>query len=66
MGEKLAAYIRPSGALLASLTGEGKGKGKGKGKENGVPVEIDLEEDSNDAVVYEVYKVRPLFVTRPG
>lgn len=59
MGEKLAAYVRPSGALLASLAGQSKskGKGKGKGKANGAPVEIDLQEDSKDAVVYEVYKV---------
>jgi hypothetical protein len=62
MGEKLAAYVRPSGALLASLAGQskGKGKGKGKGKANGAPVEIDLKEDSKDAVVYEVYKVSSL------
>jgi hypothetical protein len=59
LGEKLAAYIRPSGRLISSLTGgtKGKGKAKGKGKTSVEPVELDLKEDSEDAVVFEVYKV---------
>lgn len=61
LGEKLAAYVRPSAAALAGASGSGKkgkakGKGKGKGKANGA-VEVTVEEDSEDAVVYEVYKV---------
>jgi hypothetical protein len=44
------------------LTGgaKGKGKGKGKGKTSVEPVELDLKEDSEDAVVFEVYKVSQL------
>lgn len=57
LGEKLAAYVRPSGAYLASLAP--KVKGKGKGKANGGVVVVDVAEDSSDAVVYEIYKVRP-------
>lgn len=57
MGEKLAAYVRPSGAYVASKLPKGKGKGKGKGKANGGVIELDVAEDSPDAVVYEVYKV---------
>ena len=59
LGEKLAAYVRPSGRLISSLTGGAKGKGKAKGKSKTAaePVEIDLTEDSDDAVVHEVYKV---------
>lgn len=55
LGEKLAAYVRPSGAYIASKLP--KGKGKGKGKANGGVIELDVTEDSSDAVVYEVYKV---------
>lgn len=55
MGEKLAAYVRPSGAYIASKLP--KAKGKGKGKANGGLIELDVKEDSPDAVVYEVYKV---------
>lgn len=55
MGEKLAAYVRPSAAYIASLAP--KGKAKGKGKANGSVVEVDLADDSPDAVVYEIYKV---------
>lgn len=45
--------------MISSLTGGAKGKGKAKGKSKTAaePVEIDLTEDSDDAVVYEVYKV---------
>jgi hypothetical protein len=61
----LAAYIRPSGSLISSLTGgaKGKGKAKGKSKTSAEPVELDLTEDSEDAVVFEVYKVSHLFDT---
>ena len=62
MGEKLAAYVRPSAAYIASLAP--KGKAKGKGKANGSVVEVDLAEDSPDAVTYEVYKVSQPVVQR--
>lgn len=62
LGEKLAAYVRPSGAYIASKLP--KGKGKGKGKANGGVIELDVEDDSPDAVVYEVYKVSSSSVCR--
>ena len=61
LGEKVGSYARPTAAHLASLNAaKGKNKGKGKGKANGQSVKaeiVQLEEDSPDAVVYEMYRV---------
>jgi histone acetyltransferase 1 len=57
MGEKLAAYVRPSGAYIASKLPKSKGKGKGKANGGVIELELDFPEDSPDAVVYEIYKV---------
>jgi histone acetyltransferase 1 len=57
LGEKMAAYVRPSGKYIASLTGGAKGKGKAKGKTDVEAVEVNLSDDSENAVVFEVYKV---------
>lgn len=60
LGEKMSSYVRPSAAALAQAGGgakKGKAKGKGKGKANGSAVALTIEEGSDDAVVYEVYKV---------
>lgn len=51
VGEKLRSYIRPAAAAKP------KGKGKGKGKANGAAALEELSEDSEGAVVFEVYKV---------
>ena len=59
LGEKVGSYTRPSAAHTVSATVRGK-KGKGKGKVNGLRAKPEisvLEEDSEDAVVYEMYKV---------
>jgi histone acetyltransferase 1 len=34
LGEKLAAYVRPSGRLIQSLTGKGQGQSEGEGKDD--------------------------------
>jgi len=60
LGEKVGSYARPTAKYLASFNpGKGKkGKGKGKGNGQGVKAEsMELKEDSEDAVVYEMYKV---------
>jgi histone acetyltransferase 1 len=62
LGEKMSSYVRPSAAAVAQANGgkKGKSKGKGKGKANGAngsAAALAVDEDSEDAVVYEVYKV---------
>lgn len=49
-GDKIASYVRPA------VKGLSKGKGKGKGKANGISG-LELKEDDEGAVVYEIYKV---------
>ena len=60
LGEKVGSYARPTAAHLASLVPpKGKSKVKGKGKANGggvKPEMVVVREDSEDAVVYEMYK----------
>ena len=70
LGEKLSSYTRPSASYLASLpavgASQGKAKGRGKGKAKGMErqaVEVELSEDSEEAVVFEIYKVGCLPLT---
>ena len=61
LGEKVGSFAKPTAAYLATLTPTtGKNKGKGKGKANGRSVQaatVEMEEDSPNAVVYEMYRV---------
>lgn len=60
LGEKIGSYTRPTATYLASLHPAKGKKGKAKAKANGQavkPVDVELAEDSEDAVVYEMYKV---------
>jgi len=63
LGEKIGSYARPTAAYLASLNpGKSKGvaKGKAKAKANGQSAkaaDVEVGEDSEDAVVYEMYRV---------
>jgi histone acetyltransferase 1 len=48
-GEKVGSYVRQAAAATK--------KTKGKGKANGTAAPVELSEDDDNAVVYEMYKV---------
>jgi histone acetyltransferase 1 len=56
MGEQVGSYARAA----AEAKGKGKGKAKAKGQSAG---RRDAKEDDEGAVIYEMYKVRPIFMS---